>query len=107
LNPPNPDFLVHNRDLRSGSDLRVVRLLAVDPVLRKLNEHAAGPDTVLGEIGSHWRATVDCECRTLRRGHDDALFLPLLFDFTHSAFLCLAQVIARFRHARRWRGYLE
>src|SRR5262245_56379381 len=88
-------------------DRGLVLLLHVGARLAELDEGAAGADTVLGEIRSHWGAAVNSECRTLRCRYHHALLFPLLLDFTHSAFLCLAQVIALFRHARWWRGYLE
>src|SRR5262249_7263925 len=93
LDPPNTDFFVHDGNFGSSWDLDVVRLLAIDAILRELDERAAGADSVLGQIGSYRGATVHRECRTLCHGHDDALLFPLLFDFTHSASLCLAPVI--------------
>src|SRR5262249_50840964 len=77
LDPSDPDLVVDYRHFSSRRDLGVVCLLAIDAVLRKLDEHTAGTDTVLGEIGPHRGAAVNRESRTLRCRHHHALFVPL------------------------------
>jgi hypothetical protein len=64
--------------------------------LPNLMKVPAGADTVLGEIGPDRRAPICRKRRTLRRRYPDALLFPLFLDFTHSSFLCLAQLIEEF-----------
>ena len=58
LDLADADLIVDQHRLCPLRDFGVVNLLAKDAILRKLDEGAARTDTMLGEVGPDWRATI-------------------------------------------------